>query len=853
MKPHSVTVLAIVFSVLASASASAAEPVKIGAYYADALNGIAFISDDQAAFLLRVGWVTPDQGYRNGYLALSDAIHKFGMAAPDGSVNRVSWKVGNANVRFDWGRHGASGVVGRITADGPVRVVLETNQPWEFECAYHSVERGLKGIAQVNGKTVTWRLLTRQTPVARLCADDPLSSFHDLVARGQSNERPSGENAALLFDLRADSPLLFAAGFDSPTDLSTVGAILADAEDRYQARRARAAGDWGVFIEPITNNLNCSQVYNFKSHRIAHTISRAWCRDDNATEPAIDGQVLFAWDSFFNGLLASIEDPVGARRTVRAILATQQENGLIPNMAGPRRGVTADRTQFPIGSMCVWKMHHRWPDRDFLTEVYPKLKRWHDWWFSKRPSNGLVYRDGNRNGLIEHGSETGFFLDAKYEGLDDTPAYDYAKMNRDSRTMELDAVGMSAIWAMDAEYLSLIAQELGEQRDAERFRREWRGMNDRLNRHLWNEKLGMYCDRYWGPESRVDRREGDRLSPECLVAPSGEQGLKGEYFSGINFDTPGLTRIDREIGTATVSGIKEVGDRYFSVRWTGKLKPERTGQYVFSLTCNDGGRLWIDGREAITDNWKGHQKFVNISEPILLERGRSVDVRLEYFQGGGAKYLRFGWYRHEPKPTDQDLFSEKLTPLNFFPLLSGAPDEARAKRMLAVLQDPKKFWGEYVCPTIARDDPTFPEQQYWRGAIWSITNYLVYQGLRRYAEPELCNAFAEKSVALFMKSWLTKGTCHENFYADGRGAKDPHYTLGALLCLTGVENVCDIEPDGTVRLNGTLGCDVEMRNIPLFGRAYNIRATRGRAELLLEGRRVLDARGRIGKKRIPLE
>ena len=57
---------------------------------------------------------------------------------------------------------------------------------------------------------------------------------------------------------------------------------------------------------------------------------------------------------------------------------------------------------------------------------------------------------------------------------------------------------------------------------------------------------------------------------------------------------------------------------------------------------------------------------------------------------------------------------------------AGAGQTMMEKHLL----NPDEFWGEWVIPAIARDDPAFQDQNYWRGRIWGPMNYLVYLGLR---------------------------------------------------------------------------------------------------------------------------
>lgn len=133
--------------------------------------------------------------------------------------------------------------------------------------------------------------------------------------------------------------------------------------------------------------------------------------------------------------------------------------------------------------------------------------------------------------------------------------------------------------------------------------------------------------------------------------------------------------------------------------------------------------------------------------------------------------------------------SHRLSPTNFYPLLAKAASPEQAHRMIEEhLLNAKEFWGEWVLPSIARDDPAFKDQNYWRGRIWGPMNYLVYLGLRNYDVPEVRRELAQKSLELVQKEWSEKGHLHENYSAiSGSGDdvtnSDAFYHWGALLGL----------------------------------------------------------------------
>jgi hypothetical protein len=150
---------------------------------------------------------------------------------------------------------------------------------------------------------------------------------------------------------------------------------------------------------------------------------------------------------------------------------------------------------------------------------------------------------------------------------------------------------------------------------------------------------------------------------------------------------------------------------------------------------------------------------------------------------------RAGIYKN--KRTDTGEFSSRLSPTNFYPLLAKAPSQAQAERMVKEhLLNPDEFYGEWMIPSIARNDPAFKDQDYWRGRIWGPMNFLVYLGLKNYDLPEARKMLAEKSNRLMMENVNLNGYIYENYNAitgnvidpaEGKRMGDNYYHWGALL------------------------------------------------------------------------
>jgi hypothetical protein len=147
-------------------------------------------------------------------------------------------------------------------------------------------------------------------------------------------------------------------------------------------------------------------------------------------------------------------------------------------------------------------------------------------------------------------------------------------------------------------------------------------------------------------------------APDPHTFPFTVTGLLGEYFSGVNFGHLVFSRADPVVDFSW-TGIGpggELGEFNYSVRWTGVVKTGAAGNYVFSIASDDGVRLWVNGHLLI-DKWVTQPISISTGN-ILLEAGKFYDLRLDYFQGGGAAQVHLSW--QEPGQALKIILADRL-------------------------------------------------------------------------------------------------------------------------------------------------------------------------------------------------
>jgi hypothetical protein len=643
------------------------ESVKIGAFDADAWNGVEFRArafHQPAIFAVRVG------SQRGGTFIdagqIFHAVSEVGPHAPDDSYCRMAWRQlpDEAQITLEWSRLNETTVVGRLTAKPEFRLVLETyfpDSPISGSQGFYHIDESDRAVV---GEQFFDRVFDHAAQFV-VMVNRPLigNGTYPSVTRLAQNMRVSGRLISSLDGEPGAAGIEFVTGASGTADFvaqigwnrsallkqahsllqgGRIDSILREKSAAYAQHRPSVTGLFVGAAHAVGNSMFWNTLYAPSNDLIFPSISRQWAN-------GWGGWVVGEWDCFFGSLLTSLEDRAQTESGIKAILLSQTSTGLVPNIASGS-GTTPDRSQPPVGAYLVWKIYQRLQDRQLLEWAYPRLKRWHDQWFENR-GDGQPWRDGNRDGLLEWGSDRGstpstagrgFLQAAKWEsGMDDSPMWDHVTYNPHTYTMNLDDVGLNSLYALDAECLSKIALILGKDEDARQFSDQYASMKQRVQAKLWNPVDGIYENRYW------------------------------------------------------------------------------------------------DGR-----------------------------------------------------------FSKRLSPTNFYPLIAGIATPAQAEQMVKQhLLNPKEFWGKYVIPSIARDDPAFTDQFYWRGDIWGPTNYMVYEGLNRYRFDGVALEYAEKNYNLFMDDWKRNQHDNEQYHAwGGNGGGDPHYTWGTLLCLVGLEQYIDVNP-----------------------------------------------------------
>jgi GH35 family endo-1,4-beta-xylanase len=130
---------------------------------------------------------------------------------------------------------------------------------------------------------------------------------------------------------------------------------------------------------------------------------------------------------------------------------------------------------------------------------------------------------------------------------------------------------------------------------------------------------------------------------EDRTTPAAGIGLQAQIYDNINLTNLLANRTDGTVdfNWGTGSPATNIAADTFSVRWSGQVEAKYTEATTFTVTGDDGYRLWVNG-QVLINRWVD-QAPTATSGTINLVAGRRYEIVLEYFENGGAASVKLEW------------------------------------------------------------------------------------------------------------------------------------------------------------------------------------------------------------------
>ena len=149
---------------------------------------------------------------------------------------------------------------------------------------------------------------------------------------------------------------------------------------------------------------------------------------------------------------------------------------------------------------------------------------------------------------------------------------------------------------------------------------------------------------YWETMAPGDWQPASSLKPDKIAQSELTPGLDYTYFEGAWLKLPDFATLE-SVKTGTLENfdlsIREQNDN-FGIIFSGFLKVDEKGEYIFATRSDDGTRLTLAGEELVLND--GIHGMVSVtSQPVLLSPG-FYPLELEFFEGGGGEALEVHSY-----------------------------------------------------------------------------------------------------------------------------------------------------------------------------------------------------------------
>ena len=201
----------------------------------------------------------------------------------------------------------------------------------------------------------------------------------------------------------------------------------------------------------------------------------------------------WSWDSWKHAVGLAFYTVDLAKKQVKLMFEFQNEDGFVADCV--YRDTTIENhnyrdTKQPLSAWAVVKIYETDKDINFVKELYPKLKKYHYWWYANR--------DHDQDGLCEYGSTDGSLVAAKWEsGMDNAIRFDDSTIVKNSEgaySLNQESVDLNAYLYAEKKYLILLANALNHTDDVERYTLEAKKLKNVIQKQFYDSKDGWFYD-----------------------------------------------------------------------------------------------------------------------------------------------------------------------------------------------------------------------------------------------------------------------------------------------------------------------------------------------------------------------
>jgi putative isomerase len=201
----------------------------------------------------------------------------------------------------------------------------------------------------------------------------------------------------------------------------------------------------------------------------------------------------WSWDSWKHAVGLVYYDTDLAKEQVRLMFNFQNDDGFVADCVFRDTLIEKHNyrdTKPPLSAWAVVKIYEKDKDLKFVKDLYPKLKKYHEWWYANR--------DNDQDGLCEFGSSDGSLIAAKWEsGMDNAIRFDNSKIVKNSDgafSLNQESVDLNAYLFAEKIFLATLADALKIPQDANKLRKESETLKAKIQTQFYDENDGWFYD-----------------------------------------------------------------------------------------------------------------------------------------------------------------------------------------------------------------------------------------------------------------------------------------------------------------------------------------------------------------------